>query len=96
MRKRLLVQIKAHQKLGTAELFDDVDADLKRLLDTRIAEMEERIDTDDTLAETACILRLHSRRRPCCHCHAACRDARTGKYLWGIGRSPDRARAHCT
>lgn len=61
MRKRLLAQIKAHQKLGTAELFDDVDADLTRLLDTRIAELEERIAReiagDDTLAETACILR---------------------------------------
>ncbi len=54
MRKRLLAQIKAHQKLGTAELFEDIDAELKITLDTRIAELEERIAQaiadDDTLA----------------------------------------------
>lgn len=61
MRKRLLVQIKAHEKLATAEMFNDMDVELKALLDTRISELEERIEQavadDETLAETARILR---------------------------------------
>ena len=40
-RKRLLVQIKAHGKLGTAELFVEIDDSLKDLLDRHI-EMLER------------------------------------------------------
>lgn len=61
MRKRLLAQIKAHEKLATAGMFNDMDVELKALLDTRISELEERIDqavaADGTLAETAHILR---------------------------------------
>jgi len=61
MRKRLLAQIRAHQKLGTAEMFDDIDTDLKARLDMRIRELEERIrvtiSRDDTLTQTAAILR---------------------------------------
>ena len=61
MRKRLLAQIKAHEKLATAGMFTDMDVELKALLDTRISELEERIEqavaADGTLAETARILR---------------------------------------
>ena len=61
MRKRLLAQIRAHQKLGTAAMFDDIDTDLKARLDTRIKELEDRIgattSSDDTLAETVGVLR---------------------------------------
>lgn len=60
-RKRLLAQIKAHGKLGSADLFDAMDAELKGLLDRQIAELEVRIEqtmaSDDDLAETADILR---------------------------------------
>jgi len=60
-RKRLLAQIKAHGKLGSAELFDAMDAELKGLLDRQIAELEVRIEqtmaSDDNLAATAGILR---------------------------------------
>lgn len=45
MRKRLLVQIRAHQKFGTAAMFDDIDAELKARLDILIKEREERIGT---------------------------------------------------
>jgi len=61
MRKRLLAQIRAHRKLGTAAIFDDTDTEPKDRLDTRIKELEDRIDAiisrDDTLAETAGVLR---------------------------------------
>lgn len=61
MRKRLQAQIRAHRKLGTAAMFDDIDSELKARLDTRIKELEDKIDAtisgDDTLAETAGILR---------------------------------------
>lgn len=61
MRKRLLSQIRAHQKLGTAEMFDDIDTDLKARLDMRIRELEDRIcamiSSDKDLAETSGILR---------------------------------------
>lgn len=61
MRKRLLAQIKAHEKLGTAEMFNDIDVELKGLLDVRISELEDRIGqavaADETLADTARILR---------------------------------------
>ncbi|MCB1470059.1 MAG: IS110 family transposase [Rhizobiaceae bacterium] len=60
-RKRLLAQIKAHVKLGTADMFGCMDDDLKKLLDRQIKELENRIEqtiaNDTTLAETAAILR---------------------------------------
>ena len=60
-RKRLLAQVKAHGKLGTADMFADMDRDRKKLLDRQITELERRIEqtvvTDDKLAETAAILR---------------------------------------
>lgn len=43
MRKPLLAQIRAHQKLGTAEMFDSVDTDLKARLDGLIKALEDRI-----------------------------------------------------
>ncbi|MDU8945956.1 IS110 family RNA-guided transposase [Ovoidimarina sediminis] len=60
-RKRLLAQIKAHGKLGSADMFDAMDAELKGLLDRQIAELEVRIEqtmaSDDDLATIAGILR---------------------------------------
>lgn len=60
-RKRLLAQIKAQRKLGTAELFVEMDDDFLDLLDRQIAILERRIEqvimADQTLAETARILR---------------------------------------
>ncbi|MGB7433715.1 MAG: IS110 family transposase [Ahrensia sp.] len=60
-RKRLLAQIKAHQKLATADMFTAMDAELRGLLDRQIAELEARIEqviaTDEGLAATASILR---------------------------------------
>lgn len=60
-RKRLLAQIKAHQKLATADMFTVMDAELRGLLDRQIAELEARIEqviaTDERLAATASILR---------------------------------------
>lgn len=60
-RKRLLAQIKAHGKLGSADMFDAMDAELKGLLDRQVAELEVRIEqtmaSDDDLAATAGILR---------------------------------------
>ena len=60
-RKRLLAQIKAHGKLGSADMFDAIDAELKNLLDRQIAELEGRIEqtiaADDNLDATAGILR---------------------------------------
>ena len=61
MRKCLLVQIRAHQKLGTAAMFDDIDTELKTRLESLIKALEDRIEaaisSDDVLAETAGILR---------------------------------------
>ena len=61
MRKRLLAQIRAHEKLGTAEMFEDIDTELKAMLGHRIAELEQRIDhaiaADAEMADTACRLR---------------------------------------
>jgi transposase len=61
MRKRLLAQIRAHQKPGAAEMFDSIDTELKARLDCRIKELEDRngaaISRDDLLAETAGVLR---------------------------------------
>ena len=60
-RKRLLAQIKAHGKLGSANLFEAIDKELKALLDHQIAQLEARIEqtiaTDERLARTADILR---------------------------------------
>lgn len=60
-RKRLLAQVKAHEKLGTADMFADMDRDLMLLLNRQIKELEGRIEravvTDAELAETAAILR---------------------------------------
>lgn len=60
-RKRLLAQIKAHRKLGASEVFADMDADLKDLLDRQISELEAQIEriiaVDESLAETSEILR---------------------------------------
>ncbi len=61
MRKRLLAQIRAHRKSGTAELFEDLDVELKERLDVVIAELESRtselLGRDMRLADTARILR---------------------------------------
>ena len=61
MRKRLLAQIRAHQKLGTAVMFEDIDTELKHRIDSMIEEPEDRITraiaSDDRLSETAGILR---------------------------------------
>ena len=61
MRKRLLAQIRAHQKLGTAVMFEDVDTELKQRIDSLIKELEDRITlaiaSDDRLSETAIVLR---------------------------------------
>jgi len=60
-RKRLLAQIRAHERLGTADMFAGMDGDLRTLLDRQVAELEARIErliaTDDDLAKTAEILR---------------------------------------
>lgn len=61
MRKRLLAQIRAHHKLGTAEMFDGIDTELKVWLDSLIKELEDRIvaaiSSDDLLSETVSVLR---------------------------------------
>lgn len=60
-RKRLSAQIKAHGKLGSADMFEAMDSELKSLMDRQIAKLEVQIeqiiDTDETLATTASILR---------------------------------------
>lgn len=60
-RKRLRAQIKALEKLGTAERFAAMDGDLKGLLDHQIAELESQIEqlitSDAELTGTAAILR---------------------------------------
>lgn len=61
MRKRLLAQIRAHQKLGTAVMFEDVDSELKQRIDHSIEELEDRITqaiaSDNHLSELAVVLR---------------------------------------
>jgi transposase len=61
MRKRLLAQIRAHQKLDTAAMFEDVDTELRGRLDILIKELEDRIAravaSDERLSETAIVLR---------------------------------------
>jgi len=61
LRKRLLAQLRAHQKLGTAAMFEDIDADLPHRIDSMIKELEDRITkaiaSDDRLSEAAGILR---------------------------------------
>lgn len=60
-RKRLLAQIKAHGKLGSADMFAVMDDELKGLLDCQIAELEAQIEqiiaADKSIAETSEILR---------------------------------------
>ena len=61
MRKRLLAQMRAQQKLGAAVMFEDIDAELKQRIDGLIQDLEGRIALtiadDDRLSETAGILR---------------------------------------
>lgn len=60
-RKRLLAQIKAHGTLGSVDLFDATDGELKDLLDRQIEGLEVRIEkvmaTDESLVATTDILR---------------------------------------
>lgn len=60
-RKRFLAQVRAHEKLGTADMFAGMDGNLKAMLDRQIAELESRIEqsivSDDELASIAEILR---------------------------------------
>lgn len=60
MRKRLLAQIRAHQKLGTDVMFEDADSELKQQIDGIIEELEDRITraiaSDDHLSELAVVL----------------------------------------
>lgn len=60
-RKRLLAQIKAHVKLGSVEMFANMDEELKGLLDRQIARLEAQIAriiaADENLTTTADILR---------------------------------------
>ena len=61
MRKRLLAQIRAHQKLGTAAMFEDIDTEMKHRIESMIKGLEDRISraiaSDDRLSKTAGILR---------------------------------------
>lgn len=61
MRKRLLAQIRAQQKLGAAAMFEDIDTELKQRFDTLIQELEDRIilaiASDAHLSEMATVLR---------------------------------------
>lgn len=79
MRKRLLAQIRAHQKLGTAVMFEDVDTELKQRIDSLIKELEDRITlaiaSDERLSETVG-LPFYPRDRPGCEFNAGRRDAR--------------------
>ncbi|MFT6074799.1 MAG: transposase [Yoonia sp.] len=60
-RKRLLAQIKARQKQGVEESFEEMDSALRSLLGAQITKLENQIESliaaDDVLAETASILR---------------------------------------
>ena len=59
-RKRLLVQIKARQKQGVDELFQDMDAARRLVFDTQVVELENQIEClitgDVARAETVQIL----------------------------------------
>ena len=59
-RKRLLAQIKAHQKQGPDETLKDMDTALRLLLDTQVSTLKTQIRhliaTDDALMQTAEIL----------------------------------------
>ena len=61
MRKRLLAQIRAHQKRGIAEMFDSIGTEPRARLESPIKALEDRIvaamSSDDLLAETAGVLR---------------------------------------
>ena len=61
MRKRHALHCKAGEKTGTACEFEDIDADLREVLDRRIKDLEQRIkaclDSDGALAETVAVLR---------------------------------------
>ena len=61
MRKRLLAQFRAHQKLGTAAMFEGLDTELKQRFDILIKELEDRITraiaSDEHLSEMATVLR---------------------------------------
>ena len=61
MRKCHSMHCKADEKNGTACEFEDLDADLREVLDRRIKDLEQRIktclDSDGALAETAAVLR---------------------------------------
>ncbi|MCE8514724.1 IS110 family transposase [Ruegeria pomeroyi] len=61
MRKRLLAQIRAHRKSGTAELLEDIDLELKERLNVAITELESRVSEllghDRRLVDTTRILR---------------------------------------
>ena len=61
MRKRLLAQFRAHQKLGTAAMFEDIDTELKKRFNILIKELEDRITraiaSDDHLSEMATVFR---------------------------------------
>ena len=61
MRKRLLAQIRAHQKLGTAMMLEDVDTELKQRIDSLINALEDRITrviaSDERLSETVGVFR---------------------------------------
>jgi transposase len=67
-RKPILAQIKARQKQGLGEPFEEIDDALHLLIDAQIAELDSKIKrltrSDQTLAETAQIT-LHSRDRTC-------------------------------
>lgn len=60
-RKRLLAQVKAHGKLGSAEMFAHMDEELNSIINRQIADLEAQIEqaiaADETLAKTANILR---------------------------------------
>lgn len=62
MRKRLLAQIRAYQKLGTAAMFEGIDTELKQRIDSLIKELEDQIiqaiASDDRLLEMAVVLRF--------------------------------------
>ncbi len=59
-RKRLLVHIRAHRKLGTAAMFENIDTALKARLDSLIMGIEVRIETatsrNTKLTEIAVVL----------------------------------------
>ena len=61
MRKRHALHCKADEKNGTACECEDIDADLREVLDRRIKDLEQRIkaclDSDGALAETVAVLR---------------------------------------